>query len=72
VGECFNHESIIGTRFEGRLVAETTVGGRAAVIPAIKGRGWITGIMNYFVDPEDPFPAGYTVADTWGVAPRTQ
>jgi proline racemase len=55
----FVHESIIGTRFTGRLLAETTVGGRAAVIPQITGRAWITGMGQYMLDPEDPFPEGF-------------
>lgn len=53
------HESVIGTRFTGRLVAETTVGGRPAVVPEITGRAWITGMGQYLLDPEDPFPEGF-------------
>ncbi len=64
--EAFVHEGILGTVFEGRLVAETTVGDRPAVIPTITGRAWITGFANYVVDAEDPFPNGFTVADIWG------
>ena len=50
---------MIGTRFTGRLVEETTVGGVAAVIPEITGRAWITGMGQYLLDAEDPFPAGF-------------
>ena len=57
----FVHESIIGTRFEGRLVAETTVGGRPAVVPEITGRAWITGMGQYLLDPDDPFPEGFRI-----------
>jgi proline racemase len=57
----FVHESVIGTRFTGRLVGETEVGGRAAVIPEITGRAWITGMGQYLLDPSDPFPAGFTL-----------
>jgi proline racemase len=55
------HESLIGSRFTGRLVAETTVGGLPAVIPTIQGRAWITGFGQYMLDPTDPFPAGFLV-----------
>jgi proline racemase len=55
----FINESYIGTRFIGRLVDETTVGGLPAVIPTITGRAWITGTAQYHLDPEDPFPAGF-------------
>jgi proline racemase len=52
---------VIGTRFTGRLVGETTVGGTAAVIPEITGRAWITGMGQYLLDQEDPFPAGFAL-----------
>jgi proline racemase len=57
----FVHESVIGTRFTGRLVGETEVGGRPAVIPEITGRAWITGMGQYLLDPSDPFPAGFSL-----------
>jgi proline racemase len=41
-GEEFLHDSILGTRFCGRVVAETTVGGRPAVVPEVCGRAWVT------------------------------
>ena len=53
--------SQIDTRFTGRLVAETIVGGRPAVVPEITGRAWITGTGQYGLDPEDPFPAGFAL-----------
>jgi proline racemase len=62
----FIHEGILGTTFTGRLVSETTVGPYRAVTPTISGRAWITGMANYVVDGEDPFPVGYTVGDIWG------
>ncbi|MFF8607044.1 proline racemase family protein [Streptomyces sp. NPDC015346] len=55
----FVNESFIGTRFTGRLVGETEVGEVPAVVPAITGRAWITGTAQYFLDPDDPFPAGF-------------
>ena len=61
LGEAFVHESLIGTRFTGRLVEETTVGGRPAAIPEITGRAWITGMGQYLLDPDDPFPEGFRV-----------
>ena len=61
LGRDFVHESVIGTRFTGRLVEETEVGGRPAVVPEITGRAWITGIGQYLLDPSDPFPAGFAL-----------
>jgi proline racemase len=55
----FVNESFIGTRFTGRLTGTTTVGGLPAVVPAITGRAWVTGTAQYFLDPDDPFPAGF-------------
>jgi proline racemase len=57
----FVHESIIGTRFTGRLIEEVSVGGRPGVIPEITGRAWITGMGRYVLDPTDPFPSGFRV-----------
>ncbi|MEV7724916.1 proline racemase family protein [Streptomyces sp. NPDC087917] len=55
----FVNESFIGTEFTGRLIGETTVGGRPAVVPTVTGRAWITGTAQYFLDPTDPFPGGF-------------
>ncbi len=59
LGDEFVNESFIGTRFAGRLVGQTTVGGRPAVVPTITGRAWLTGTAQYLLDPQDPFPAGF-------------
>jgi proline racemase len=61
VGEEFVNESIIGTRFVGRLVEETEVGGVRAVVPEVTGRAWITAMGQYLLDDRDPFPAGFSL-----------
>jgi proline racemase len=61
VGDAFVNESVIGTRFTGRVVEETTVGGRPAIVPEITGRAWITAMGQYLLDAEDPFPAGFAL-----------
>jgi trans-L-3-hydroxyproline dehydratase len=66
-GDGMTHASAIGSTFEGRIVAETVVADRPAIIPAIRGSAWITGISQLLVDPSDPFPEGYQLSDTWGV-----
>lgn len=63
----FPHEGILGTIFTGRLIGETRVGQYRAVIPTVSGRAWITGIAQYVIDAEDPFPNGFTVGDLWGL-----
>jgi proline racemase len=61
VGEEFVNRSVIGTCFGARIVEETEVGGLPAVVPEITGRAWITGMGQYVLDPEDPFPAGFSL-----------
>jgi proline racemase len=67
VGDSMTHASALGSTFDGRIVEETRVGDRSAIVPAIRGSAWITGIWQLFVDPDDPFPEGYLLSDTWGV-----
>jgi proline racemase len=69
LGQDFVHEGILGTTFTGRLVEETRVGAYRAVVPTLSGRAWITGFANYVVEPDDPFPEGFTVGDIWGKLP---
>ncbi|OMI35893.1 proline racemase family protein [Streptomyces sparsogenes] len=59
LGAQFVNESFIGTRFIGRLIEETEVAGRPAVVPTITGRAWVTGTSQFTLDPDDPFPAGF-------------
>ena len=64
LGEKFVHESIIGSLFHGRLIQETWVGNYKAVVPTIRGSAHITGINQFFVDPDDPFPEGFQLVKT--------
>jgi len=65
VGEPFIHESIVGTKFVGTILEETTVSGKPSIIPQIEGSAYITQYSEVVVDPSDPFPEGYRVADIW-------
>ncbi|BCG90378.1 proline racemase [Mesorhizobium sp. 113-3-9] len=65
VGEKFRHLSILDTVFDCEIIAETRAGDVPAVIPQVSGRAWLTGVSHYGVDPEDPFPEGYRLSDTW-------
>jgi proline racemase len=58
--------SLIGSTFAGRILGQTTVGDRPAILPELSGRGWITGIHQHMLDPSDPWPEGYRLSDTWG------
>lgn len=68
-GDVLIHESIIGSRFTGQILEVRESGGRTTIIPQITGRAWITGQHSYYLDPDDPWQAGYMLSDTWGVTP---
>lgn len=63
IDQDFVHSSLIGSRFVGRLVEETTIGDLPAVIPTIRGRAWVTGRGEAVLEDPDPFPSGFVVAD---------
>ncbi|MDF3854147.1 proline racemase family protein [Paracoccus pantotrophus] len=64
-GETFIHESITGSRFTCQIDGLTRLAQYDAVIPAIAGQAWITGLYQMGLDPTDPYPQGFTLADTW-------
>src|SRR5476649_2758987 len=64
-GEKLIHESILSTEFVGEIVETLTVGDRTGIRPAISGQAFLTGFHQYVLDPNDPFPTGYTLSDTW-------
>ena len=61
IGDRHVNESMLGTRFTGTVLAETTEAGFPAIVPEITGRAWVTGTSQHFLDPTDPFPAGFTI-----------
>ena len=65
IGDAMTHASVLGSTFDGRIVSTTDLNGTPAIIPAICGRAWITGTTELYVDPDDPFPEGYLLTDTW-------
>jgi len=69
VGERLIGRSIIDSRFDCSIVSTTTVGDRTAIIPSIRGRAWISGTHQLMLDPDDPWPGGYRLSDTWPLKP---
>jgi proline racemase len=69
VGDRYLAQSIIGSAFACRIVGEATVAGRPAIVPEISGRAWITGTRTEMLDPDDPWPLGYRLSDTWPGTP---
>jgi 4-hydroxyproline epimerase len=61
IGESFIHESIIGSKFTGRVEAETTLAGKPAIIPSIEGWAITTGYNTIIIDDKDPYAHGFQV-----------
>jgi proline racemase len=57
----FVHESLIGTRFNGRVASRTQVGEFDAIVPEIEGSAWITGEHTFLVDEHDPLKEGFRI-----------
>jgi proline racemase len=57
----FVHESVIGTRFNGRVASRTQVGDYEAIVPEIEGSAWITGEHTFLVDDNDPLKEGFRI-----------
>lgn len=60
-GDEFVHESIIGSKFIGRIVEETTVAGKPAMRPSIEGWAKVTGYNQIILDDDDPYWEGFQV-----------
>src|SRR3954463_3102961 len=57
----FVHESLIGTRFNGRVASRTRIGELDAIVPEIEGSAWITGEHTFLVDDDDPLRDGFRI-----------
>ena len=62
----YHARSVIDSEFRCRIVDQHDLNGRMAITPEIAGRGWITGTHQHMLDPDDPWPGGYRLPDTWG------
>ena len=65
LGQDYINAGPMRTKFTGRIEETTKVGPYDAIIPSLSGRGWISGVSNYLLDPSDPFQKGFTVGDIW-------
>jgi trans-L-3-hydroxyproline dehydratase len=64
-GDRYIGKSIIGSRFDCRIEREATVGEKKGIVPSISGRAFITDTHQHMLDPDDPWPLGYRLSDTW-------
>jgi proline racemase len=55
----FVHDSIVGSRFVGRVLEAVDVDGRPAVLPQVTGTAYRTGEHVFHVDPDDPLVPGF-------------
>ena len=58
-GAALRHLSIVGSEFTGRVVGETEVAGRAAVVTEVEGSAYRTGAATFELDPDDPLGEGF-------------
>ena len=63
--DTYRARSLIGSEFLCNIDAVTAVGDTAAILPKVSGRAWITGTTTHTLQPDDPWPAGYRLSDTW-------
>lgn len=71
IGGRYRARSIIGSEFQCGIESVTTLGDKEAIVPTVSGRAWITGTHQLMLDPDDPWPEGYRLADTWPVMRQT-
>lgn len=67
-GDEFIARSIIDSRFDVRIADIRERDGHPMIIPEIRGRGWIYGMHQIGLDPDDPYPEGFQLTDCWGDA----
>lgn len=61
-GEDFIHESIIGSKFIGRIEEATELNGKPAIIPSVEGWAKVYGYNTIKIDPDDdPYAYGFQV-----------
>ncbi|MFT5735877.1 MAG: 4-hydroxyproline epimerase [Maribacter sp.] len=60
-GDVFIHESFIGSKFIGKVEAETDLMGIPAIIPSIQGWAKIYGQNTITIDDNDPYAHGFQV-----------
>jgi 4-hydroxyproline epimerase len=61
LGQEFVHESIIGSKFIGRVEQEVDFDGVPAIVPSIEGWAFVHGYNTIVIDNEDPYANGFQV-----------
>ncbi len=71
IGDRMIGRSIIDSRFDCAIIEETRVDKKKAIVVSIRGRAWITGTHQIMLDPDDPWPQGYRLTDTWPTSDKS-
>ena len=58
-GETLRHLGVVGTEFDGRVVAEIDVAGRPAVVTEVSGSAHLVGRHEFVLEPDDPLGPGF-------------
>ena len=62
VGDLFIHESIIGSKFIGKVEEAVVIAGKPAIVPSIEGWAKVYGYNIISIDPaDDPYANGFQV-----------
>jgi proline racemase len=59
----FVQESIVGTTFTGKVIAEDRHDGLVSYTPIISTKSYLMGINQFIIDPDDPFKEGFAFND---------
>jgi len=60
-GEVFIHESIIGSKFTGKIEDVVQLDGKDAIIPSVEGWAKVYGYNTIKIDDDDPYAHGFQV-----------
>jgi proline racemase len=61
IGQVLTHESIVGSRFQARVLDTVIVDQRSAVLPQVTGTAHKTGEHTFVVDPDDDLTPGFVL-----------
>lgn len=60
-GQALSHGSIVGSRFQARVLGLVTIDGRQALIPEVSGMAYKTGEHVFSLDPDDVLAPGFVL-----------
>jgi proline racemase len=55
------HDSIVGTRFEGRIATSPDPSAEHGVVPEISGNSWLMAESKFILSDSDPLPSGFSL-----------